>query len=670
MDEYNPAENGEAMGYAPEEEYPSIDAPQDAAQTDGGTGENAPAADSAGGYAEQQGIAQQEQQAEQSVQQAYQQPYQQPVQPLYGQPQYQQPPYVPNRYTQPQYQPPYGQPQYGAGQQAYPQPQQYAGRAQQPDQQYQPPVQPPYGQPQYQQQPAAPGPYSRPQYQQPVQQPIQQSVQQPVQQPIQQPGQQPVQQPIQQPVQQPIQQPVYRNPAGQPYPPQYPQQYGQPPYGQPPYGQPQYTAQPAEPKPRTSTGTKVFLIILCTLLVALVIGFFIYLSNLASKDKPSNNNNGNSGIVLPTDFYEDIFGKGNGSNNGNGFNNIVNTEEFEEEVTLVADNGETQKRTDDNPYSIGKPDENAKGIELKALPSDKNDSKYTTESAYNAVCDSVVTVELYKGEISDNVLDIVSAGTGTVISSDGYIVTNAHVIGNSRIYTVKVVMNSGKSYQAKIVGYDTWTDLALLKVDAKDLKPVTFGDSSLIEIGQDVIAIGSPGGEKFQNSLTKGIISAVDRELTINKYVRYIQSDAAISPGNSGGPLCNIYGQVIGINTAKTVATYYEAMTFSIPADTVKDIVNDLLHYGYVKGRARIGFSGSEISSEEQYYYGTPSGIYVGEIDEKGAFAGTKIKEGDVITAVDGIEVATFQDIYSVLAQHKPGDKVKVSVFRMEEADE
>ncbi|MBQ9248074.1 MAG: trypsin-like peptidase domain-containing protein, partial [Ruminococcus sp.] len=145
-----------------------------------------------------------------------------------------------------------------------------------------------------------------------------------------------------------------------------------------------------------------------------------------------------------------------------------------------------------------------------------------------------MTVVCYKDKITDSDSDIVAQGTGTVISSDGYIVTNAHVISNSRMYAINIVFNNNDEYPAKIVGYDTWTDLAVLKIDAKDLKAVTFGDSALVNVGDDVIAIGSPGGQKFQNSLTRGIVSAVDRELSINKYVRYIQSDAAISPGNSG----------------------------------------------------------------------------------------------------------------------------------------
>ena len=255
---------------------------------------------------------------------------------------------------------------------------------------------------------------------------------------------------------------------------------------------------------------------------------------------------------------------------------------------------------------------------------------------------------------------MVSQGTGTIISADGYIITNAHVIGNSRKYAVNVKLNNGDDHQAKIIGYDTWTDLAVLKIDTKDLNAATFGDSELIEIGDDVIAVGSPGGEKFQNPLTKGVVSAVERELPVNKYVRYIQSDAAISPGSSGGPLCNIYGQVVGITTAKTVAQNYENMSFSIPSSTVEEIVGDLMHYGYVKGRCRIGMTGSEVD------YGEVAGVQIDEIDEDGSLAGTDIKAGDIITELDGKSIATFQDIYDVLADHKSDDKISIKVKRPE----
>ena len=416
----------------------------------------------------------------------------------------------------------------------------------------------------------------------------------------------------------------------------------------------------AQQKPQTPTGTKVFIIILCALLVAMVGGFIAYVAATAGNND-GNKDNSNLGYIIDDNGDDngfDFFGYDNGYSSS--------YTDVEDEITLKADNGETQQRDDDNEASVGEPDAKAENITLNALPKDKDDAKYTTQSAYETVRDSVVTVVCYVDEITEDENDIVSQGTGTIISADGYIITNAHVIDNSKFYAINIVMNSGDMYQAKIIGYDTWTDLAVLKIDAKDLKPVSFGDSELIEIGDDVIAIGSPGGTKFQNSLTKGIVSAVDRELSINKYVRYIQSDAAISPGNSGGPLCNIYGQVIGITTAKTVATNFENMSFSIPSATVQEIVGDLMRYGYVKGRTRIGFSGVEVTQEEIVYYGYPAGVIVGVIDESGSLAGSDIREGDIITELDGQEITSFQDIYNVLAHHSPDDTITIKAVRPE----
>lgn len=497
--------------------------------------------------------------------------------------------------------------------------------------------------------------------------------------------------------------PIYPPMPGMPYPQQpqqsYPQQaYSQQPYPQQPYppqqgmNYPNYTqyyapyppqqpVQPVQPiqpqgyvpeqpytvpeeKKKSSTGTKAFLIILSALLLAMVAGFIVYIVNASNKDAAKSKQNSDPFSIMEGEDGDtpfNIFGGGDEDYE-------LESTELEEEITLVADDGATQKRDTDNPDSVGKPDKDAASIKLKSAPKDADDSsKYTAKSSFNTLADSVVTISCYDGEITENIYDIKSAGSGVIISSDGYIVTNAHVLANSRMYAVNVILNSGKEYQAKIVGYDTWTDLAVLKIDAKDLKPAEFADSEKVEVGDDVIAIGSPGGAKYQNSLTQGVISAVDREISVNKVVRYIQSDAAINPGSSGGPLCNLCGQVIGITTAKTVAQNYESMSFSIPSAVVKDIVTDLMHYGYVPDRTRIGFSGSEVTADEKLYYGIPAGVIVGTISEDGALADTEVKEGDVITAIDGETVGSFQDIYNILSKHKSGDKVKLSIFRVEE---
>ena len=486
---------------------------------------------------------------------------------------------------------------------------------------------------------------------------------------------------------QPVQQPMpyyYPNTGYQQAPPTYPQTAPQSeqsvrnvqPYAPMPNQAPDnpqtLPTNPKPPKQSTPTGTKVFIIILCALLAAMVVGFGWYVAG-TQRGKSESESEPRYPFSFGDDGGSDNGSDGNKEGSGDSeyglnpfsFNqNGDNYTDVEDTITLIADNGETQKRDDDNADSVGKPDEDAKNIKLEDLPKDKSDDKYTTQSAYAAVSDSVVTVVCFKDKITDEETDVIAQGSGVIISSDGYLITNAHVIGNSRAYAVNIVMNNGDKYQAKIVGFDTWTDLAVLKIDAKDLKAVTFGDSEKIAIGDDVIAVGSPGGQKFQNTLTKGVISAVDRELSVNKNVRYIQSDAAISPGSSGGPLCNIYGQVIGITTAKAVAENFESMSFSIPSATVERIVGDLIHYGYVKGRTRIGFSGKEISADDMSAYNAPSGVLVSKIDSEGSLAGTDIKEGDIITELDGQKVTSFQDIYDVLDDHKPDDKITIKAKR------
>ncbi len=486
----------------------------------------------------------------------------------------------------------------------------------------------------------------------------------------------------------PVQQPVanqYNNyPYGNPQPVynQEPIRSGEADYSSNPYAQKAPTGNPyynpqnpyatyqqtKEQKPKTPTGTKVLIGILITLLLIFMVAFFAscskYLFNDKSNDDTSNNPLSGYATEPPTEF---IFGFDDSYSPY--FNNAPSYkgDSFDEKITLMADEGETQEKSKDEKENTSKPDKDAKGIDFDDLPKDKEDKKYTTQSAYNAVTDSVVSIICYQDKITDTDADIIGEGTGTVISSDGYIVTNSHVIGDTNTYKIKVVFNNSEEFEAKIAGYDTRTDLAVLKIDAKDLAYAKFSDSSLVEVGQDVVAIGNPGGTSFQNSLTKGIVSAVERELNLGANVDYIQIDAAINPGNSGGPLCNLYGQVIGINTAKISADAYEGMGFAIPSSKVAQIANDLIHYGYVKDRVRIGIMGREVDEEMKYSYNVPNGVLITEIAEDGPLYNTDIKEFDIITAIDGKEVSTFQEIFAILEEHKPGDKVTLTLYRLEE---
>ncbi len=476
--------------------------------------------------------------------------------------------------------------------------------------------------------------------------------------------------------------PVYTQPPQYrqqpPYtPPQYngavpPRGNAVPPYQQtPPYYNPYTQQNVVKPKEKTPKGTKILIGVLIGLLIIFMIGFFVSCSVAVfgvTKNTVSTNDN-------PLSQYGEEWGlPDNGSNyyefygddifdympNGNNYSGDT----YKEKITLQADEGETQdKGGDANVHSA---DKDAKSVKSEALPKDKDNKKYTTQYAYNTVTDAVVSIQCFEEKITDNDEDIIGEGTGTIISGDGYIVTNSHVIGDTNTYKINVVLNNADEYPAKVVGYDTRTDLAVLKIDAKNLTYVNFGDSSLVEVGQDIVAIGNPGGQSFQNSLTKGIVSAVDRELELSQNVTYIQLDAAINPGNSGGPLCNIYGQVIGINTAKIASQEYEGMGFAIPSATVIDIANDLIHYGYVKDRVRLGLMGRVVDDEMASSYSVPYGILITEIAEGGPLDNTDIQPYDIVTEINGEAVTSFQDVYGILAQYKPGDKVTLTLYRLE----
>ena len=272
--------------------------------------------------------------------------------------------------------------------------------------------------------------------------------------------------------------------------------------------------------------------------------------------------------------------------------------------------------------------------------------------------------------ISDDSVE--SQGSGIVLTSDGYIVTNAHVIGNSKQeYSIKIVDANGVKYNAGVVGFDSRTDIAVLKIDnAKNLKAAQFGNSDTLKQGDDIVIIGAPGGVDFNNSTTKGIVSALNRDASEKNIVKYIQTDAAINPGNSGGPAVNIYGQVVGIASAKIVDEKYEGMGFCIPSVTAKKIIDELMTNGYVSGRVKIGISGMALSGSEAEMTGVSGGIYVSEVTPGGPCDKAGVKADEVVTAFDGKSIKSFSEIYSLLEEHKPGDKVKIKVYNIENAKE
>ncbi len=256
-----------------------------------------------------------------------------------------------------------------------------------------------------------------------------------------------------------------------------------------------------------------------------------------------------------------------------------------------------------------------------------------------------------------------SQGSGIILSGDGYIVTNNHVVDGAS--HVGVTLNTGKEYEAKLVGTDAQSDLAVIKIEPEEeLCVAKLGDSSALEVGDRVVAIGNPMGIEFFGSVTQGIVSAVNRSISIdNRTMNLIQTDAAINSGNSGGALINAYGEVIGINSVKVTASGIEGMGFAIPISEASPIVADLLEHGYVKGRPVIGISTRDVNEYMNKAYSWPIGVQVMEIMSEAAKS-AGLQQGDIILAVNGEEVQTGEALNKIKDQHKPGDVLKMKVYK------
>ena len=259
-----------------------------------------------------------------------------------------------------------------------------------------------------------------------------------------------------------------------------------------------------------------------------------------------------------------------------------------------------------------------------------------------------------------------STGTGIIATSDGYIITNSHVVLNSKKTAVRIVTLDGEEYDAVVVGVDRTTDLAILKTDDHNFKPAEFGSADELVIGEWVIAIGNPGGVNFSSSLTRGVVSGLNRTVGSHSQngMTYIQTDAAINPGNSGGPLLNMYGQVIGINSSKIVSSGYEGMGFAIPVSQAQGIINELLAGGYVKGRTRLGIKGTDVTYDQFLEFNVPRGFVISQIDEDSAFVGTEAQVGDIIFEMEGEEVSGINDLSNLMLGYSAGDEVKFKLHR------
>ena len=278
-----------------------------------------------------------------------------------------------------------------------------------------------------------------------------------------------------------------------------------------------------------------------------------------------------------------------------------------------------------------------------------------------------ITTEI-NTNVYGQVVQTAASGSGFVISKDGYIVTNYHVIDEASKITVTLV--DGKSYDATLVGGDEENDIAVLKVDATGLDTVVIGSSDNLVVGDQVYAIGNPLGE-LTFSLTGGYVSALDRNVTMSdgRRMNYIQTDTAINSGNSGGPLFDQYGQVVGIVSAKlsnngdSTEASVEGVGFAIPIDNVWNMITDIMEYGYVTGKPYMGIINTSVSGEAQRY-GTPAGAYVLGVVEDSCAAKAGLQEGDIITKIDDTDITSSDDLQNALANYQAGDTATLTVSR------
>jgi len=265
------------------------------------------------------------------------------------------------------------------------------------------------------------------------------------------------------------------------------------------------------------------------------------------------------------------------------------------------------------------------------------------------------------------------SGSGIILTSDGYIVTCKHVVDGAE--TIKVILNDESEHEAKLVGSDSRSDLAVLKIDATNLSPATLGDSDMLTVGEDVIAIGNPLGE-LRGTATSGIISALSREVTVeNASMKLIQTDAAISPGNSGGGLFNASGSLVGIVNAKASSNNAEGLGFAIPVSSVKTIISNLIDHGYVLGRAYLGVYTQDVTLSSgtndwgnsmfgNFFGGGTSCVQIAQIVANSAAANAGLKVGDLILKVDDTEISSNTALASIISSYNSGDTATLTIQR------
>ena len=427
--------------------------------------------------------------------------------------------------------------------------------------------------------------------------------------------------------------------AGQPHPWQQPGFGAVPPSAS--YGQFNAAVPPKPPRGKSRPGVRVFLVLLGVLVLASLVGIGATivdrsLAGMNTNDFPADSFDG----WEQTPYFPTIPSDPDGDGGDGGDSGV------QEEPIVPGD-------LPDLIYA-------QEGIAIQPKP--EGDPLSAVE-LYDRSVDSVVGVMAqYDGETS--------LGSGIVLTQDGYIVTNAHVVLNTSESIVTVKLHDGTEYPAIVIGYEEDSDLAVLRVEAQGLQPAEFGDASELKVGEEVFAIGNPGGDRYGGTLTGGYVSGLNRELekSAANGLTYIQTDAAINPGNSGGALFNAYGQVVGINSNKVVSTSYEGIGFAIPISEVSNIIGDLMTKGYVSGRGRLGITARTVTELQAEASGIPTGVLIVSVDDDSPLKGIAFA-GDIITEAAGEKISSLEDLYAVLRTHGGGESITVTIYSAGTAD-
>lgn len=310
------------------------------------------------------------------------------------------------------------------------------------------------------------------------------------------------------------------------------------------------------------------------------------------------------------------------------------------------------------------------GLNGKPEGADENlkdaDGRYTLAGIAKVAGPSVVEITTYNDPASTKA---VGSGSGIILSEDGYIVTNSHVITSAKY--LSVALEDRTVYTAAEIGHDSKTDLAVIKIEPKSpLTPAVFGNSDEVIKGEPVAAIGNPGG--LSGSISGGYVSGINRKVKseqTGREMNCIQTDAAISPGNSGGALVNMYGQVIGITSSKYISSSYEGIGFAISINAAKPIIEELIANGFIGGRFKVGITFFGINEEAAESKGIPAGLLIDSVDENCDISKTGIKAGDVITETEGKKVTDYDSFMNAIGNKNAGDTISAKVARNEGDD-